>query len=122
MIRLGQDLELAVPRSGLPLRCPDLLLSFCPFDPFRIVQSTTAISQGDMSMDLPSNTGPTYSRCLAAMEFIQTNGRWRRANYPKTKPVDIFSLSKAEALGGVDYHPSGFKHGSVRVFGLKGRD
>lgn len=40
---------------------------------------------------------------------------------PKTKPVDIFSLSKAEALGGVDYHTSGFKHSSVRVFGLKGR-
>lgn len=43
--------------------------------------------------------------------------------YPKTKPVDIFSLSKAEALGGVDYHTSGFKRGrgSVRVFELKGR-
>lgn len=40
---------------------------------------------------------------------------------PKTKPVDTFSLSKAEALGGVDYHTSGFKRSSVRVFGLKGR-
>lgn len=80
MIRLGQDLELAVPPLWAFPSMARLLLSFCPFGFFRIVQSIAAISQGDTSMGLPSNTGPSYSRCLVAMRLIQTNERWQRAS------------------------------------------